>query len=524
MAVTAPASRGVGSIVHKPLTQTQIDAALLDPTIFCHRYCWIRGPGGKQEKFELWDFQREVMECFDDEQRVLVLKARQLGISWLADAYALWLCSANSGQTVIIISQGQRESKEEMRRIRFMHQRLPPELRRRTGLEVGDAHSPDTTEHLEFPDMDSRILSLPSTEHAGTSYTATLVVVHELAKIATAPNLIAAITPTMADFGRLFIVSTAYGFSGTFYDYWEENGARWHEGQTVGDKGEDGSFRPVFIPWHRRPGRNQKWYEATARAFTRADTGSDKRSSMKQEYPGTPTEAFQGSADAVFSEEFNRYIHGISGSRADESNYEVAHGIDLGVNHAYSYLIEIQGNSAFVFAELHLTNDTVESLGKATAEADREFGLDPSECISYPDPAGIARNQQTLETDYQVLQESGLLVDDSGFKVAPSQRVDQIKGMLKQGRLWISLDCPDLIEALERAQWKKRRAPNGNMVREDTYAKDGKYEHPLDALGYALSRIWPPITAAAVSVGDGRTPAATAVANTGSYSGSEFGG
>lgn len=514
----ATATRTAGGIEHEPLSQDQVTAALLDPTIFIDRHCWIRGKDGAQQRFNLWPFQKEVVECFDDEQRVLVLKARQLGISWCADGYALWLCTANRGQTVMILSQGQRESKEEMRRIRFMHQRLPPELKRRTGIEVADAHTPDTTEHLEFPDMDSRIISLPSTEHAGTSYTSTLVIIHELAKILTAPTLIPAITPTMADGGRLFVVSTAYGFSGTFYDYWKENGDRWHTGQIVGDEGEEGSFRPIFIPWHARPGRTKVWYKATRHGM--------KEGTMKQEYPASPTEAFQGSADAVFTEEFDRYTHSLDASRSQGSNYEVVHGMDMGVNHAYAYLIEVQGTTAFIFSEIHLENDSVEGLGFATAKEDQQFSLDPMECVSYPDPAGIGRNMQTLQTDYDVLKECGLLVDEQGLKVSPAQRVDQIKKMLLQGRLWISQDCPDLLEALEKAQWKRRRGPNGQMVREDTYEKDGVYEHCLDAIGYALSRVWPPIAPAAVSSGTdgGRGGGAVTGGAMASYSGSEFGG
>lgn len=507
-------------IKHDPLTDNQVEAALLNPVIFIDRHCWIRGKGGKHEPFRVtgdWDFQRQVIETFDDEDRVLILKARQLGISWSADAFALWLCTANHGQTVIILSQGQRESKEEMMRIRFMHARLPPELKRRTGDDVPDAHVPDTTEQLEFPDMDSRIISLPSTEHAGTSFTATLVIIHELAKIQTAANLMTAITPTMADSGKLFVVSTAFGYSGVFYNYWMDHGVRWSPPQVVGTKGEPGDFIPIFIPWYARPGRNEAWYKATQKTFAQPGAGGAKK--MKQEYPATPKEAFQGSVEMVFSEEFNRDIHVVQGSRHPESAYEVVNACDMGVSHAFGYLIEVQGNAAFVFAEIHLENDTVENLGKALAAENREWKLNPSDITTYPDPAGVGRNLQTLKTDYDVLEEQGLLIDRETGKVSPAQRVDIIKSLLLTGRFWVSADCPFLIDALEKAQWKMRRI-DGEFIREDTYRKDGKHEHPLDAVGYGVSRIFPPMIAAAI---DTETPVAVAVGG-GGYSGSEFGG
>ena len=502
----------IAGIEHKPLTTEQLAAASLDPCIFIDRHCYIRGKGGRQERFRItgkWGFQSEVVQCFDEEDLTLVLKARQLGISWSADAYALWLTSCNQGQTVIILSQGQRESKEEMRRIRYMHKRLPPELKRRTGVEAQDSHAPDTTEHLEFPDMDSRIISLPSTEHAGTSYTATLVIIHELAKITMAASLVAAITPTMADSGRMIIVSTALGFSGTFYDYWQNNADRWHTGQIVGDRGIEGTFRPVFIPWSARPGRTQAWYEATKR-----NLGEKK---MKQEYPATPTEAFQGAAEQVF-DEFDRYSHVLDASRHPGSNYEVIGCCDMGVSHAYGHLIEVQGPMAFIFDEVHVENGTVEDLGTAMADLMRHHGLDPSEIMVYPDPAGVARNPQTLQTDIDVLKECGLLVDDSSNKVSPAQRVEIIKNKLKRNHFWLSQDCPGLADALEKAEWKTRAGPGGTKIREDTYAKDGLHEHPLDSAGYGLSRIYPPNTAVAIET---EVAVATPV---GSYSGSEYGG
>jgi hypothetical protein len=62
--------------------------------------------------------------------------------------------------------------------------------------------------------------------------------------------------------------------------------------------------------------------------------------------------------------------------------------------------------------------------------------------------------------------------------------------MLEQRRLWISRDrCPYLIECLERAVWD-RVGVDGAL--KDTYKKDGRWDHHLDALGEALVRLFPP--------------------------------
>ncbi|MBK8049293.1 MAG: hypothetical protein IPK16_20555 [Anaerolineales bacterium] len=42
-------------------------------------------------RFELWPAQERTLQTMADSRKLVVLKARQLGISWLSLAYALWL-------------------------------------------------------------------------------------------------------------------------------------------------------------------------------------------------------------------------------------------------------------------------------------------------------------------------------------------------------------------------------------------------------------------------------------------------
>jgi hypothetical protein len=150
--------------------------------------------GGKPQPFRLWDFQREVLDDIEEQQRLIFLKARQLGLSWLVLAYALWFASCNHGRNVLIINRGLREAKDLLRRVKFMYQRLPAELRPRTGTY--------STEEIEFVDLDSRITSVPSTEDAGTGYTAQLVIVDEWGKIPRAEAIFNSLLPTLSALGH----------------------------------------------------------------------------------------------------------------------------------------------------------------------------------------------------------------------------------------------------------------------------------------------------------------------------------
>ena len=56
------------------------------------------------QKFVLWDEQRNALRQFRDNKLNVILKARQLGITWLTLHYALWKM-LRPGRTVIGLSR-----------------------------------------------------------------------------------------------------------------------------------------------------------------------------------------------------------------------------------------------------------------------------------------------------------------------------------------------------------------------------------------------------------------------------------
>src|SRR5262245_7971353 len=59
---------------------------------FCCRFCYVLSGAADAEwvPFHLWPSQREVAGTFQNSRLVVILKARQLGMTWLTVAYALW--------------------------------------------------------------------------------------------------------------------------------------------------------------------------------------------------------------------------------------------------------------------------------------------------------------------------------------------------------------------------------------------------------------------------------------------------
>lgn len=220
--------------------------------------------------FHLWPAQAALLAIILVERLLLLLKARQLGISWLVLAYALWLCLFRSQRLVLVFSIGQDEANEMMRRIQAMHDRLPPALKAEL-----PAVTKRNSEEMAWTNG-SRIQSLPSRSTAGSGYTASLVILDEWAKNPNDRQLYTAVKPTIDGGGAMIELSSANGTGNLFYEQVDR-----------AQKGE-GRFAFHFLPWTARPDRDAVWYAATAE-----DAVSE--AFMQQEYPATPEEAFAAS-------------------------------------------------------------------------------------------------------------------------------------------------------------------------------------------------------------------------------------
>lgn len=214
--------------------------------------------------FHLWPAQRNALDTIQHEPQVIILKARQLGISWLCIAYALWLCLFHPNKLVMVFSKDQDSANEMIRRAKGIYQRLQ---RKPAALTV------DNVTTIGWSNG-SRIKSFAATEDAGSSYTASLTIIDEFAKMRYANELYTSVMPTIADGGKMIILSTARGEGNPFHKLWESAVKRAN------------SFCALFLPWSARPDRTLEWYAATER-----DAISPAH--HKQEYPAIPDEAFQ---------------------------------------------------------------------------------------------------------------------------------------------------------------------------------------------------------------------------------------
>ena len=271
----------------------------LDFPYWCDRWAQVYDASARAWlPFHLWPAQRAVAEVLQSRRLVVMLKARQLGMSWLTTAFGLWLMLFRPAATVLLFSKRDQEAVHLLSfRLRGMYGRLPAFMR-------AEAVVVENTHELRLSNG-SAALAFPTT--GGRSYTGTLAVVDEADYVAGAggdlETLLDAVKPTIDAGGHLVLLSTVDKSApgSAFKRIYEA--AKAGANSVGGANGVGGNdYTPVFLPWSARPDRSGAWYEGVKRDIWARSGSWD---SLYAEYPATDVEALAAlSSDARFAAEW----------------------------------------------------------------------------------------------------------------------------------------------------------------------------------------------------------------------------
>ena len=232
-------------------------------------------PGGIVP-FVMWPHQEKVAAHLQTDKLLVILKARQIGISWLLAAYSLWFALSKVGAQIMLFSKGEAEAIELLGKCRRLFTNLPPFLQFKTG-------SSSQTE-LSFPIMFSSVKAFAATESAGISYTGSVIVYDEWDEHPYAEENYMKSKPCR-DAGGQFIGC----FSATNMN--PDTLAKLVYQEAV--EGKNG-FVPVFLPWDVRPGRDPKWWDETERSIPQKELSRlTPDLYMRRNYPATAEDAFR---------------------------------------------------------------------------------------------------------------------------------------------------------------------------------------------------------------------------------------
>lgn len=295
--------------------------------------------------FNLWPKQKEALEAFEKHKLTIVLKARQLGLSWLALAFAVHGLVFQPGYSVVALSKREDEAKELVRRVKLILEYLPPFIIRKKDKNLPENYRGPTwdatTTYVSVYHPESKVpamfTSFTSSPDSARSFTASLVILDEWAFQMYAQEIWAAAYPVInrPTGGKVIGISTAK-IGSFFEEVWR--GAM---------KGTN-KFHPVFLPWYSDPRRTQQWYEDSKAALP---------SSHLQEYPATPDEAFSSGSATAFPE-FDPEVHVCEPFDIPE-HWRRWLAVDNGYDHPFAwywYAVDEDGN-VYVYREFSRSRD-----------------------------------------------------------------------------------------------------------------------------------------------------------------------
>ena len=251
----------------------------LDVSYFIDNYCMIKDENtGSVGPFKTFDYQKGLLEEWQTYRLNVDLKARQLGISWLACGFALWLLNFYDTITILCISKTQDKAYDLVAKVRFMYQLLPAFLKK----DVVKDNLGSLVFKGDVVSEGSRIIGIPSTPGSAVGYTATLIIVDEWGEQDYAEELYTAYKPTIDMGGRMIGIGTGNQV-GSFY----------HEIWTQARAGLNG-FHAHFLHWSLRPGRDQDWYDRTRASYPNPVE-------FMRQYPNNEVEAFVAAGGCPFN-------------------------------------------------------------------------------------------------------------------------------------------------------------------------------------------------------------------------------
>ena len=233
-----------------PFTEEQVKEWVKckeDPIYFIENYCKIISLDHGLIPFKLYECQREKVKIIHENRKVILMEGRQQGKTTTSAAYILWYTLFQDSKTVAILANKATAAREVLYRYQLMYENLPIWLQQGvTTWNKGD---------IEL-ENNSKVFTAATSASGIRGKSVNMLYVDETAII---PNNVAedfftSVYPTISagETTKILLSSTPLGYN-HFWRYWND----------AENKRND--FVPLFIPYWKIPGRDEKWAEEQKR-------------------------------------------------------------------------------------------------------------------------------------------------------------------------------------------------------------------------------------------------------------------
>ncbi len=432
-----------------------------NPIYFIEEYVKIENKDGPSPivPFHLWPMQRQAVTSILSHRMNIILKARQLGITWLVLAIALHLMLTKEGASVVALSRTETEAKELVRRMSIMLSNLGAFVH--TNSENWDwfTFKPKLGEIGIFKEGKpfSSFKVFASAGGAARSFTADLIIFDEWAFQKCAEEIWISGLPTVNRVGGGMVIGLSTMQQGTLFEkIWRHNRR----------------FNRIFLPWTADPSRDEAWYTRTKELM--GDL-------VLQEYPLTADEALSCPGGSFFSE-LKQNVH-ICNPFPIPTSWRRYHSIDYGLDMLAGIwaAFDDEGN-AYIYREIY-ESDLIIPVA-CSRMSTLENGEDIYARFAPPDLFG--RSGETGKTRIEAFAENGFEFErasadrEAGWSALKEWlRVYTDAEGKETSRLKIFSCCTNLIRTLFSIKTDKRRPS-------DCAREPHELTHAPDALRYLM--------------------------------------
>lgn len=160
----------------------------VDPEYFIRNFVKIVHQKKGIIPFDMYDFQERALKDLFEYDYNIILKARQMGLTTLLSAYALWLMIFENNKEVLALSYKQNKARNIIKKIKRMNSHLPSWMKERKVI--------DNQLEVEF-ENGSKAHAESTTSDAGRSESASFVIIDEAAFIDGAAEVWSAVKLTL---------------------------------------------------------------------------------------------------------------------------------------------------------------------------------------------------------------------------------------------------------------------------------------------------------------------------------------
>lgn len=219
-----------------------------DPVYFIKKYVKIQHPTRGTLDFETYPFQDDCVRQFQEHRLNIVLKSRQLGLSTVCAAYAVWLAIFYKDKNILVIATKLPTAMNFIKKVKFALDNLPPWL-------LLPKFEP-TKQSISFTNG-SQIAAIPTSDDAGRSEALSLLIIDEAAFIRDFDTIWTGLAPTFSTGGSAIILSTPNGVGGQYYKLW-----------TQAEAGQN-KFNAIRLPWDVHPEHDEEWFKEETKSLPR---------------------------------------------------------------------------------------------------------------------------------------------------------------------------------------------------------------------------------------------------------------